>query len=38
VVVLAGTDEPWMLPSIARLLPAGQGKFTRFHADYGRCS
>ncbi len=30
-VVLAETDEPWMLPSIARLLPVQEGQFTRFY-------
>ena len=34
VAVLAETDEPWMLPSIARLLPVREDKFTRFYTGW----
>src|SRR3712207_8795075 len=36
VAVLAETDEPWMLPSIARLLPVREDEFTRFCTGWAR--
>src|SRR3712207_6226766 len=36
VAVLAETYEPWRLPSIARLLPVREDKFTRFYSGWAR--